>query len=496
MGCKTGNYKPSYALACLALFVAGFLLSSCSTLSGTKLDPAATAPSRDESKPVSGIPYTLSKPQFTLTIAKPVDGATHSTFTLSSAYVPDPTQHYTISPAPGIFSNPDFTINLDGNGTISALTEKTTDTLAPAIVAVGKLAVNALAISATFDEDQGGPPAMVALLAVPSGKNKIPDTCFVPTDLPPLWRMKVDELPTRAGLPKLDEARTNGQLAIRAFSFKDKATLAARFHAITPGEHNCLAAMVEPYQRSLLKQRSDWEDFITTTYPGEDNYFKNTFTTEEQGAISDAVAKSDKKALQKIWGKRKDNDKGDGKALKDKADSLMKQPMEPTKELLISVLNLKFESWKARQVGFLNNRSDHFRQLSISATDIQKTRTYVDNASTIDKQLLATIDDSGLLKRKAELQQFMTRSLSLNLNGRRILAAQEFSLARTELDSVTKQITDLKARYLLALDPVADAPPAQEPGTKTAGLCKKDATGNVAPVDSASKPDYCVVLEN
>lgn len=493
------RYKP-YAVeshhgrAAIALIGACFL-ASCSTMSGTKFDRLARPPTADKPLPVAGIPYTLSKPEFSLTIGKPPDGATKPTFAISVNYVPDPSQTYTITPAPGVFSDPNFTVSLDANGAMTAVTSKTTDQLAPAIVAVGKFAVSALAITgAAFDKATTDSNSLFIVFIDANNPS-----CQAPSDLPSLWQMSIDEVTIDSGGPKVEPAKTNGQLALRVKSFADLAALKARFHAITPGEYQCLSDLVGDYRGNAKRREQEWDQFYTTLAPAEyKTTFEYEFSSSERKLIDDAIAAGNSDDLAAIWKRKATELKGDAtfKKVRDKAaDVLSHNPDKPALDIIVSALDLKFDAWRARQVGFLAGRSEHFHQKMIRAKDAKQRTADANNVALVDGGLIATIDDAGLEKRRVELKAFMSRALEVNINNAHVSAAQEFVAARTEWDSLTKQLADLKAKYLLALTS-ASTPPAIEPGTSSAAICTKDTAGTVHPPVQGAPPSYCLVLED
>src|SRR5438046_1776711 len=83
------------------------LIFGCSTYRGEKLGI-------HDNKPVAatGVPYTLVRPEYTLTRTPPAAGEKKPTYTLGVSYEADPTHRYTLRIEPGIFADPNFVLKL------------------------------------------------------------------------------------------------------------------------------------------------------------------------------------------------------------------------------------------------------------------------------------------------------------------------------------------------------------------------------------------------
>jgi hypothetical protein len=121
--------------------VLGISLAGCGSLVTRKFDSAPTSPSND----IGGIPFTLNKPQFTVTRTPAAPGAIDS-YQMRIDYIADPTQRYVVQLKPNITAGVDWTVQLDDGGSLSDSNAKMTDNSVAIIGSVVKLAVAAAAL--------------------------------------------------------------------------------------------------------------------------------------------------------------------------------------------------------------------------------------------------------------------------------------------------------------------------------------------------------------
>ena len=122
------------ALAGLQLSWASVLMvAGCSTYQGQKLGTTA------DQKVISptGVPYMLVRPEYALSLTVPAEGDKKPTYTVAVAYVTDPSQMYTLRINPGAFANADFVVKLGTTGAMQGTTTTLTETVTPAITALG-----------------------------------------------------------------------------------------------------------------------------------------------------------------------------------------------------------------------------------------------------------------------------------------------------------------------------------------------------------------------
>src|SRR6185503_13356403 len=93
--------------------IAAASMAACSTYTGKKIGDAT-----GQLLPPDGVPYSLVKPEYTLTRTPPAAGAKTPTYEIKVNYVPDHTQRYSVKVDPGIFTNPEFALKFGDGGTL------------------------------------------------------------------------------------------------------------------------------------------------------------------------------------------------------------------------------------------------------------------------------------------------------------------------------------------------------------------------------------------
>jgi len=125
----------------LTLGAAGIGLCGCGTLTSKQFDVSKA----EVGKELDGVPFSLNRPKITVVRTPGADGAP-DTFSLPTAYEPDPENQYVLKMDPGFFSSVDWTMNFDVNGVLVETNAKTTDQTASLISAAGSLASAAVGI--------------------------------------------------------------------------------------------------------------------------------------------------------------------------------------------------------------------------------------------------------------------------------------------------------------------------------------------------------------
>lgn len=124
----------------LALVVG--VLSGCSGYSGVKLGPDATIPPAAN----GGVPITLSRPEF---VVKKIEGSDPEQYQISVSYVPDPDQRYAIRLSPALLSSIDLSLAFNETGGLTTSTATIKDQIAPATLALFKVAASAAMAAGT-----------------------------------------------------------------------------------------------------------------------------------------------------------------------------------------------------------------------------------------------------------------------------------------------------------------------------------------------------------
>ena len=128
------------APAVITLTAILMLLSGCSSsFVGHKLGLT-----RDKQNPIvkTGVPVTLNRPEFQLTVAKEqVGNKEHLVSKIAVKWVPDNAQRYTLSLAPALFTKSSFTHTFDQDGNFAAGAGSVESQVVTTITTLGELAV-------------------------------------------------------------------------------------------------------------------------------------------------------------------------------------------------------------------------------------------------------------------------------------------------------------------------------------------------------------------
>ena len=123
------------AIACLA---------SCTTYVGHKLDKSGALPPSS-----TGIPYTMTKPEYTVSITPNAEDPSKAVYTLSMKDVPDPNHRYTLALDPSLFTDGKFTMKFGEYGNLTDANATTSSRVVATLKAVGKAAAQFKLFDAT-----------------------------------------------------------------------------------------------------------------------------------------------------------------------------------------------------------------------------------------------------------------------------------------------------------------------------------------------------------
>src|ERR1700687_1794025 len=142
-GWITGQTNVVWTSALLAI-------GGCSSYTGVKLDDKPTT----TIKP-NGVPYSLSRAEYTLTRTPPAEGQKKPTYILGVTYEPDPKQQFTLRINPGFFADPTFSVKLAAGGVMQGTSASVSEQLTSTITALGSFGANLVGALATgvFDKD-------------------------------------------------------------------------------------------------------------------------------------------------------------------------------------------------------------------------------------------------------------------------------------------------------------------------------------------------------
>jgi hypothetical protein len=96
-----------------------------------------------------GVPYQLSKPQFTIATSQPAVSGGSPKYTLQLEMVPDADRRFGVFVKPGLFNKADFSVTLNSNGAVSALSQTSQEQITPTIAAIGQFVGSVVGAAAT-----------------------------------------------------------------------------------------------------------------------------------------------------------------------------------------------------------------------------------------------------------------------------------------------------------------------------------------------------------
>ncbi|HYD37372.1 MAG TPA: hypothetical protein VEA60_07150 [Allosphingosinicella sp.] len=421
---------------------ASILVAACSTYGGEKLgiDPVTQ-------KPVAptGIPYTLVRPEYSLTSVPPAAGETKPTYTVTVTYQPDPNQQYSLRARPGFLADPDFTLNFGTGGTLSSVKTTITEQFTPTIKALGAFAGN-LAALGVYDE--GAIKTELIKAVKDSGCNSTAPNQHLDADT-----LRMPDPPSTVAQ----------ELERRLTAFDKDETLLARFHYASQAEYECLKKIRDKEVAAradapATKQAEDAWIATEAAYPPSDGeYLKlvrtmvkdkdSTRITEQQKTLassaSDSLAPSRKKLI-------------------DAAKAVVDARTEgPLLKALKAVVDMNAATWKARHLLYLEDEISSAELALLRRPDAPaRQRRLVEQRIRGLRQVRAeTIGGAELYARAEKLRAFLAE-IPRKPSGRGTApATEEYAAARAELDMAVERFDALRAKVIAAAKP-ADPKPA------------------------------------
>lgn len=431
--------------------LAAMILAGCSSYSGQKL--GVDAATKKQIVP-TGLPYSLTRPEFTLARTPPGEGEKKATYALAVTYENDPTQRYDIRISPSPFADATLTVKFTTAGGVASTTGGITDLVGPTITALGSFAKDAIAASATgvFDQD--------ALRTTISEKMKELQECKKPSVVPPAPVPYAGETPSRPSV-------TVGEAMIaRMFWFKSDDEFVEKFHYLTLDEKLCLQAIAlaaDNVQDSELKTAEEkWK----TEYEAY-----KTAKTEDSAflaKVAKAYGEGDRTALTAIGKANVDEFKNGSPTEKKQAGArqallvaaeiamtLATDAAQPKK--LESIYGLTDSAWLARHVLYLEREAARvelarIRQPNLASASSKEISDYIDLLQVSRARALGVLE---LYERSLNLARFLKQIERKTAHGGSAPATAEFAVARAELDAVLAQIEARRTKVVAAAAPPA-----------------------------------------
>lgn len=460
------------------------LLAGCSSYGGQKLGlDAANNP-----VPTTGIPYVLSKPEYSLSRVAGTGDDAEPTYTVTKTTVPDSTHQYSLRPRPGFLSDPDFTLTLGAGGQITGVKTTISEQFTPMLKAVGSFASTLVSLG-VFDKDSNVKGPLTAKIANEQC-NSPSKTRHVDPDTLQIIKENVGE-----------------ELIRRIELYEKDPTIASRLHYADQDELTCLKSI---RVKALTASRIDG---AKANFASASGAYKNDDAFRQK--IEDLVTKNDLESFQKIYAANtaiKDSDPN----LYNKRDHFLNvanelmiaQKTDPVLDILKTVVELNAPTWRARHLLYIEDEIS-WAQLALlrqpgAASSMQKSVEQTIESLNIARA--ETINALALYQRSKALSAFLETVQTKHVDGGGTApATAEFAAARAELDLVNEKIDAARTKIIAASKP-APAPPVKalkdEPLVELTkddvdASQKKDWDGKVTIAGKAiDAPKYVIVLED
>lgn len=434
------------------------MLSGCTTYVGQKIGPDGEFPSAPDKltgqrKPITGgIPFTLTKPEYTVTITVDPSDATKAIYALSVGYVPDASQRFTIALDPGLLVNGKFELELGDKGSPTSATATTSTRVVETFSAVVGVAVKAIGAglldaAGTLDIYRAQVEASTdsrckAIGAGSSGRTAGQSIADV-----------IDGLRGEAEREIADGAKADSARA---------EWVGERLHYETDAQRSCMAAVA---QEIKTRQEDPAEQAWTKARDALDEAAESSAELALlRTQIKAKVAALDVDALQKT------DDGLVGKGLNE-ARTAAQQGRSFVQARLASrfarwLLNMQPDIWRARHLGHLEREIARCRAESLLPSSTQKCDDTEGRASLSNLQLqrALTLGEPELLDRLERIDALLAQvQTSEGERSARQGAVDEHIKLREERDRLQARIDQVRTDTLGKNRSVALAADAAKP---------------------------------
>lgn len=469
-----------------AALVGGLLtaISGCTTTYvGQKVEPNGKL-----AQPSGGVPFVMTRPEYTLNIAADTTEPTKAVYTLAAAYVPDASQRFTIALDPGLFVNGKFDLDFGDNGNLTGATSTTTSKV---IETFGSFVGAAIKVSALLDAGDTLVAYKTALKA--NGAPRCVGT-------PPGGKGTVkDEL--TAVIQDL-EAEAEREIGDKTNAKRLRAELVGeRLHYLNAPQRDCMTAVVEEVK---AKQEDPSEKKYTADLKSLETAAKdNAELTLLHSQIKAEVAALNDEALQKI------------------ADGLAGKPQPVDKALTAAQSGKQFvqfrlagrfgrflagmppDVWRARHIAFIERALARCQVETVLAKS-PGSPCSATNVASLKSEWSNTLGESAVVARRDKVDALLATvpQASAAREGRDTAVADHIKL-REERDKLQARIDSVRTDLLSKNKTIAmgaEAPKTAKVEARSnvaVTLVKKsyvDAV-NANPTGFKGLPDFVLVLE-
>lgn len=423
------NYKICFVLSAI-------LLSSCSTYQGHKIAPDGTLPNER-----TGIPFQMTKPEYTLNISPSASDATVANYTLVANYVPDPDNRYTLALDPALFADSTFLMKFGKFGNLSQNTSGTTSRVVATLTAASSFAVSL--IGATHD-DASAYKLWTDEIASNKSESCSKNVRAVPVSLSPKGEKVQDTI--QSEISELENLGSPTDQDVR------RSQVLRYFHPITVDQRLCLLAVHAKFKASEeADTKKKKERYLSSV--------EKIASTDQGRQVIALVNKGDKVSLLAMKAKLDVAKTGEDVLFGVIQDGIAwleeKEQIGEVVELSKRFAEMEPAVWKSRHLIYLE------RKLTISKTDllmVPAARRVTDPAALVLSNEIkrftadarALFDAAEMFERLDNLNAFLAkvRTTSADRDRPPRYNAVEYIAIRNERDLIESQIAKIRLEII------------------------------------------------
>ncbi|ATE80472.1 hypothetical protein [Pseudomonas frederiksbergensis] len=463
-------------------------LVGCTTYTGHKLPPSGQLPEHK----VSGIPFVMTKPVFSVDIAPDANDPTKPVYTLRSSDVPDSTQRYTIALDPALLVDGTYELTFGDQGNLSSATSTSTSRVVATLESV---------ISYTIDKAASG---VAKDMSTVQGRYR---SVLINSGEPACIKVGNKKAVKKEIADILDKFVADAKLAMKGagkdIDAKAKALAISQYHYFNLDQRECLIAVAPASANEMDEDISIVQENYDTGLSKSIAAAKDPHSQKWLKSLQGAVESSDVEAIAKL---KEANVPGTVKGISDPATTLVNTKLE-AKRLAQTGELFAFmppDVWRSRHLQYLEAQLNQKRMEKLITAKGRPTAKQLENSiSQLEAEWAATLGEPKLIQRIAELDTFLAkvRVVPASSGSPARYAATELVQLREERDKLQERVDSLRSN-IIAKNKVIDANPEKtkvEPRTDVSvKLVKPTFIEAVAnnPGTVEDLPDFVIVLEN
>ncbi len=470
--------KPTFTL-----LVSIILIGGCSTYKGHKLPPDGGLMGE-----ATGIPFQMVRPEYTLKITPKADDETTPFHTLEVAYIPDPTQRFTLTLDPAFLTDGTFNLNLGPNSNLADGSVVLSEQITPFVTSLGTFASSLVGVLPLV-ADQGTPFSII--------RDQVAVECQSSIGKNIVERMKMLKVyGSRLG-------EDGEEFFVRHFHYLDNSEL------------ECL----EKVRDKLKQNHEDIELTFIQQWEESKKTFLDQYSDEDAKRLVKSLQKDvdqrDKEKLKKLEEEYEQRVQADPTLETDerfKAEQKLHMAARQIggiartskeSEIVQSFIDMSDAVWRARHVlhlerGIERAEADYLRH----PEGADERRRLEDKIVKLRLEWAYTIGKAADYDRLLDLNQFIAKIRQKTVQGGKTWATAEYTQAREERDILLKEITDSRGTIVAINTP--STPSAVTVKTQdivnltraTPAFIKESTTTGWANTPAGiDAPEYVIVLE-